>query len=788
MKELINKLDLNKIFDRVASYANTELGKIIISQDNPASERTEAEYKINLTFELKSFIEQFEEIDYLYLKDVRDIVHKSRIENYVLTPKEIILIGNLLYNSRIIKSKISKYKKEFPLLSSLVENITENLFLERKIKDIIDDYGEIKDSASNELKRIREEIKALQFNIQKINDRILKDLSKDGMVQDELITLRDGRMVIPVKSEFKRKVKGFIHAESASGQTTYIEPAETLELNNELLSLFFEEKREINRILGLLTKDISKFSEELLKNFDIITTFDCHYAKAKYAIEIRANRIIFSDDHSFDLIECRHPVLIQSIGFNNTVPFDLKVHDKINTIVISGPNAGGKTVLMKAIGTICILARIGYLIPAHPDSKIPFFKKIFIDIGDEQSIDNDISTFGSHILNLKYIYENCDEDSLILLDELGTGTDPVQGVALATSILQEFIRKNSFVIVTTHHSFLKYFASNHPQIMNASMEFNFETLEPTYRFVLGIPGSSYTFEIARRMKLSEKILEGAKKFLKQSDIEVENYIAQIQQKAQSYSKLLDELQKEKKDIQRLKTEYNEKLLKVKSEIKEIKKKALLEAESIIQTANKIVESAVREIKEKNADKEAIKFARKKISEEKRKLDKLLDVSKKETEALTGEIEIGNLVKIKGQDSIGKVLSLDRKKNIAIVQVEQFKVTISLDKLSRIEQFEHLDKNFESVSNFVQPVESKFVPFQLDIRGKRATEAEELILKYIDDAVLYGLYSISIIHGKGDGILKNVTQKVLQSHPFVKSFYYAPVDQGGEGVTIVELKD
>ncbi|MFN4111679.1 MAG: endonuclease MutS2, partial [Ignavibacteria bacterium] len=519
MEEIFDKLDLKKIINRTAGYAITDGGKNLILEEKPKIDISEVEKSLNLTFALKRFIEEVNEINYTDFPDVRNSILKSRIENFVLNNKDIIQIGKLLFNARTIKSTISQYKNRFSELWEFVSPLRENIFLERKINDVFDDYGEVKDRASEDLRRIREEIKSLQNQIQKVNERILKNLSKDGMVQDELITLRDGRMVIPVRSEFKRKVKGFIHAESATGQTTYIEPAETLELNNELLTLFFEEKREINRILGLLTKDISNFSDELLIDFEIISKFDAHYAKAKFAIEIRGNKINFSNDNSFELIDARHPILILTIGFQNVVPFNLKIDFSIKGIVISGPNAGGKTVLMKAIGIFNILSRMGYLISVHPDSRLPFFTKVFIDIGDDQSIDNDISTFGSHIRNLKYIYDNCDSQSLILLDELGTGTDPVQGAALATSIIEHIIRKNAFLIVTTHHSYLKFFAANHSELLNASMEFNSVTLEPTYKFIQGVPGSSYTFEIARRMKLDESIVEIAKKYLKRNDIQ-----------------------------------------------------------------------------------------------------------------------------------------------------------------------------------------------------------------------------------------------------------------------------
>ena len=787
MEAIFDKLDLKKIIERTKNYSITEAGKIRLMNEKPTEDKNEAIYLLSLTSELKNLIEENGDLNYIYIPDLKEIILKSRIENFILNPKDIIQIGKLLYNSRIVKNSISKFKNRFEALWSLVEKIAENIFLEKKINEIFDDYGEIKDSASEDLKKIREEIKELQFQIQRINEKILKSLSKEGMVQDELITLRDGRMVIPVRSEFKRKVRGFIHSESATGQTTYIEPAETLELNNELLSLFFEEKREIQRILGLVTKDISKFSEALLNNLEIISIFDAHYAKAKYAIEIRANKIQFSEDKSFDLIDCRHPLLIQTLGYNNTVPFNLKLDNSIKGLVISGPNAGGKTVLMKTIGTFAVLLRMGYLVSANMDSKFPFFKKVFIDIGDEQSIDNDISTFGSHIKNLRYIYENADDDSLILLDELGTGTDPVQGAALAGSFIDELIKKNSFLIITTHHSFLKFFAANHQQLINSSMEFSSETLEPTYKFIQGVPGSSYTFEIARRMKLNEDTITGAKKYLKRSDIEIENYISQLQQKFQYYSKLVSELKKEREEIHRLKNELQTKLSKIKNESKEIRKKALIEAEQIVKTANKIIENAIREIRESKADKQTIKTVKNRIEKEKTKLEQLITTIMDDKLFHDEEIKVGDFVKFKEQDTVGKVFAIDHKKNQAQVQVEHFKVTVSLDKISKFELKSDIQKETTSEKPQIQ-IESKTIPFRLDIRGKRASEAEELIYKYIDDAVMYGLFNIEILHGKGDGILKAITHKVLQSHPFVESFHFAPFEQGGEGVTIIKLKD
>lgn len=782
MTDIFKKLDIDKIIERVANYAITEAGKLKLKSEFPLTEKIEANNLLNYSFELKSYLEEIGDFNLIYFPELSEVINKSRIEGYTLKNIEILNIKKLLYNSRIIKENITKYKNLFPNIQQLIQNLNENKFLENKINNVLDDYGEIKDSASPELKKIRERIKNLQFQIQKVSEKILKNLSEKGFVQEELVTLRDGRMVIPVKTEFKRMVSGFIHAESASGQTTYIEPTETLELNNELLSLSFEEKREIERILNLLTKEIASFYSELLINQNIISIFDSAYAKAKYAIEIRGNKINFSNDSSFELIDTRHPFLVQTLGYSKTVPFNLKLDKSIKGIIISGPNAGGKTVFMKTLGVFSVLSRMGYLLPAHPDSKIPFFTKVFIDIGDEQSIDNDISTFGSHIQNLKTIYEQCNESSLVLLDEIGTGTDPTQGTALAISIIENLLKKNSFIIATTHNTALKVFAANNPKLINASMEFDLLSLEPTYRFLQGTPGSSYAFEIAKRLNLQNEIIEDAKRNLDQNQIQVESYISQLQDRVQHYSKLISELRKEREEITKLKNELNRKLSTIKNETKEIKRKALDEANQIIRTANALIEKAIKEIKESKADKQVIKSVKGKIASEKGKLNQLSQVVLS-TNSFEDTLKPGDFVKLKGQETIGEIITIDYKKNQATLQIERYKVNVAIDKLEKIDS-----KQQKKLEKKTSKILTQVIPMRLDIRGMRANDAEKEILQYLDNATMYGLFNVEILHGKGDGVLKNLTQKILQSHPFVESFQFAPVDQGGDGITIVKLKD
>ncbi|MBM4174650.1 MAG: endonuclease MutS2 [Ignavibacteria bacterium] len=781
MLKSIEKLDLPKIFSHVKKYASTEVGANLIENDFIANSLAEAELYQTLTDEAKRYFELSSDLEILFLPDLTEQIVKSRIEGFILNAKDFLKINDLLRNSRIIKNTFSENNLNLENLRQLSEELIVDKLLEKRINDVIDDYGEIKDNAGPELRRIRAEIKQQSDYLRKVADKLLKTFAEKGLVQEELMTIRDGRIVIPVKTEYKRQVKGFIHSESATGLTTYIEPEETLELNNELLSLHFEEKREISRILHLLTTEVSKIATQLVESLKLIAKFDSIFAKAKYSIEVRGTKVNFSNDHSFELLECRHPLLIQTIGYQKTVPFNLKLDETIKCMVISGPNAGGKTVLMKAIGVISHLARYGYHVPMQADSTIPFFKNIQIDIGDEQSIDNDISTFGSHLKSIKEIYNSSNDESLVLLDEIGTGTDPSEGVSLAAGILKLLIEKGSFIIVTTHHSYLKLFAANHSNAINASMEFNAKNLEPTYKFIQGIPGSSYAFEISERLNFPDEIIHTSKSFREKNAAEIEQYISSLHQKLQVYSKLLEEVKAEKIQLDKLINEFNQKLNEVKATKSEIKQKALEEALTIVKSANSLIEKTVKSIKESKADSNVIHQYREQIKTVKNDIEAQIVESSIPIEA--GSISVGDFVISKEKNIKGRVIEIDERKNFVQLLIGNLKVKTKLNTLVKI----NVEKELEITSK-VFNLRNEIIPMRLDIRGQRTVDAEREVLNFIDNASVSGLILLEILHGKGDGILKNFVKEWLTKHPFVESFNPAPIEQGGDGITIVKLKE
>jgi DNA mismatch repair protein MutS2 len=781
MQKSIEKLDLPKIFSHVQKYTYTEVGSKLILNDQLANSVSEAELLQTLTSEAKIFLESVSELDIVFIPDLTEQIYKSRIEGIILASKDLLKIADLLRNSRIIQNCFSYSNYNFENLRKLCEDLIVDKMLEKRIAGIIDDYGEIKDDASSQLKRIRSEIRRLNTHIQKVADRILKSLADKGMVQEELVTLRDGRIVLPIKSEYKRQIKGFIHSESATGLTTFIEPEETLELNNELLSLHFEEKRQINRILQLLTVEVSKVAPQLIKSVRIIAQVDSIFAKAKYSIEIRGSKVNFSKQKLFDIFDCRHPLLIHTLGYQKTIPFTLKLDEGVNCIVISGPNAGGKTVLMKSLGTVALLSKYGYHLPMHSDSSIPFFREVFIDIGDEQSIDNDLSTFGSHIKSIKEIYNSAGEESLVLLDEIGTGTDPSEGVSLAAGILKLLIEKKCFVIATTHHSYLKLFAANHENAMNASMEFDSESLQPTYRFVQGIPGSSYAFEISERLSLPMEIIETSKTFREKNAAEIEQYISSLHNKLQLYSKLLDEVRAEKVQLDKLIDRFNHKLSEINSHKREIKQKALEEALTIVKSANALVEKTVKSIKETKADSQVVKSFREQISSERAKIEEELDVFINPVE--NGKINVGDFVISNEKNIMGKVIEIDKKKNVAYLLSGNIKIKSELNILSKIQEKKEIEKTVR-----VFNLRNEKIPMRLDIRGQRTNEAEKRVNEFLDNAAVSGILILEVLHGKGDGILRNFVKQWLAKHPFVETFKPAPLEQGGDGVTIVKLKE
>jgi DNA mismatch repair protein MutS2 len=590
-------------------------------------------------------------------------------------------------------------------------------------------------------------------------------------------------MVIPVKVEHKNHVPGFIHSASASGATVFIEPTETLDLNNDIRSLQFQEQREVERILRELTGQIGDQREALLGNLDILAELDALQARAKYSIEILGVAPEITTNGAIRLQRARHPVLLIHHGVQGTVPLDLELGRTFTTLLISGPNAGGKSVAMKCLGVLVLMAQCGLHIPAGEDSSLRVFRKIFVDIGDEQSIESDLSTFSSHLTHLKEITAAADGDSLVLIDEIGTGTDPSEGGAIAAAVLEFLTARGALTIATTHHGALKVFAHETPGIENGAMEFDQSTLTPTYRFRPNIPGSSYALEMADRLGFRNTVMARAREFLGSQHMRLESLIQELEATAQEHRRELQIAREERTRATVMATEYEAKIASLSSELRTLKRKALDEAKAIVDRANAVIEKSVKEIREKGASKEITRAAREEVRATREFLQsEEIEEQQHEPADATSEIVAGSVVTLSGQNDPGEVVSVSPDGKSAIVLFGSVKMRVAASDLQPTKRRIPAARSF----GMVMPERTGPVQRELDLRGMTADEAFPLIDKFIDDAVLAGLTRIDVIHGKGTGALRKKVTDFLSRHPRVRSFRLGEWNEGGVGATVVEL--
>ncbi len=777
---VFEKLEFHKVLSSVANYALTENGKKYVLDLLPLFEIKDVITEGEAVNEAKEILIKNIPPQIDFIPDLFDSISQSRIEGAVLNSKKILEILKLAKLSRTLNQFLKNNSNTAPILSGYQNSLFGDKVFEHHIEKIIDESGEIKEKASQKIFDIRKQIREKQSSLIKSINSIMKSLDADGIVREDYLTLRDGRMVIPVKSEHKRHLRGFIHSESATGQTVYIEPEQTLELNNEIITLGFAEKREIERLLKELTKLIGKVSEKLKESLKTIAYIDSLFARAKYSIEIIGSFPSINNKNSFFVNDARHPVLLKKLGREAAVSLNFKLDDQ-KIVVITGPNAGGKTVVLKTIGLLSMLLQSGIHIPVHPDSNFHLFKNILIDIGDEQSLEDDLSTFSSHLNNLKNILLNADESSLVLLDEIGTGTDPTEGSALAAAVLLKLRDKNALVLASTHHGSLKIIANDEAGFINAAMEFDHEQLKPTYRFKLGVPGSSYAFDIARRIGIDDALIQTASTFMESDKYKLEIFLAELEEKSNKLEEKLKQLEIENTRLSGLSSMYKTNIERLEKEKKEILKKAKSDAENFLKDVNRKVESAIKEIRESGAQKEVIKEAKKTIAELKDETEELYspEVAK---EIDISDFSVGSFVSIKNTTTSGRIILIDKERSKALIESGAIKMQVDLSDLLP----GHSDKDQVSVThhhNISQPV----AQYRLDIRGRKPDEADFEILKFIDDSYMTGQQRVEILHGKGTGVLKKTVKDILDKHEKVKNYYFAPIEFGGEGITIVELK-
>ncbi len=754
-----------------------------------------------------------------YFFDVRYSLKRIRPEGTWMDEKELFDLKRSLQTIHDITRFFQPDEDgeiKYPALTALAGDILVFPQLVGRIDTILDKFGKVKDSASPELQTIRREMTITMSNISRNLQSILRAAQSEGVVDKDVTpTMRDGRLMIPVAPAFKRKIKGIVHDESASGKTVFIEPESVVEANNRIRELEGEEKREIIRILTDFTNFVRPLVPDILQSYEFLADIDFIRAKALFAIEIQGIRPVVEDKQQLDWARAIHPLLYLSLKkqHKEVVPLDIELTAEKRLLIISGPNAGGKSVCLKTVGLLQYMLQCGLLVPMHESSRTGLFEHLFIDIGDEQSIENDLSTYSSHLTHMKYFVRNCNERTILLIDEFGSGTEPQIGGAIAEALLNRFNQHKSFGVITTHYQNLKHFAEDTPGIVNGAMLYDRHLMQPLFKLAIGNPGSSFAIEIARKIGLPEDVIAEATEKVGMDYINMDKYLQDIVRDKRYWESKRQNIRQREKKLEDIIARYEKDLAEVNSQRKEIVREAKAEAARILSEANAKIENTIREIKEAQAEKERTKQARQELQSFKdsvsyaqeeddklaRKMAKLKERAerKKQKQKASAQpefnrdvIEVGDSVRLKGQTSVGTVLELQEKQ--ATVAFGMIKSTVKLDRLEKVSK-NQIKKEIQK-STFVseqtsEQMHEKRLHFkqEIDVRGMRGDEALQTVTYFIDDAIQVGAQQVRILHGTGTGILRQLIREYLRTVPGVKNFHDEHVQFGGAGITVVELE-
>ncbi len=771
------KLEFPKLISFLKTLCQTELGEKYLDDIPLIFDKGSLEKEYVLVDQAHSLSVRNIFPDLTGVKDVRASLARASKEGSFLPGKELRDISKLLHVVESARKSLLKQKNELREISEIGFQLYPDSILEFNINRAIDEEGNVRDDASKELRRIRTSLNRTRGSLRKKIISIARSFSEMEYSEEDIFTQRDGRLVLPVKAEFKRQIPGLIHGSSATGQTVFIEPSFAVDLNNEVISLQFEEQREIEKILRELTERIREVVPQLVQDVEVIAYLDSFYARAVYAMRLGAVVPAVGVVKVPRLVKARHPLLVIKMGRDKVTPIDMFLDDTTHVVVISGPNSGGKTVTLKTVGlfVLCNLAAIP--LTADPGTELPIYENIFTDIGDEQSIENDLSTFTSRIKHFVEVLLKANDKSMVLVDEFGEETEPAEGAALASAMLEDLRDIGSTSFVTTHNSGLKVFAADAPGMLNAAMEFDQKTLTPTYKLVLGRPGSSYAFEIAQRTGLKQKIVERARKYVGEGRDKLENLLLRVEQLENELRDRVIEIKKEQELAETMRQDYEKKIHSAKKEASEIRNKAVDESEKMVVELNRKIENIIREIRESNAEKETIKRAHVQIDEMKQQVVKLKAT---EQAARTKGFQIGDPVLIKGTLLAGEVVEKSNEKGELLVEVNGLKMRVHESEL------QETTRSKMAKSEVTVEVQSG-IPTKVDIRGMRPYEIQTSVEKFLDDAYLGGLKQVEIVHGTGTGSLRRAVEQLLKVHPFVVSFRTGELGEGGQGVTVVSLK-
>jgi DNA mismatch repair protein MutS2 len=796
-KNIEAKLGFDKIKELLEEECVSALGRSYVEKIRFSNRYDLIRKMMAQTAEFRVILEtesSFPNQNYL---DVTEYLKRAAIPGAILYEEEFFDIRLSLTTIQQI-SHFFAHRQTFPELNALrVAAMPQQHAkgwedLLSAIHAVIDDRGKVKDSASKELYEIRRKLQVEQNNVKRALDRIYRTAKNSGWIGEDMsLTVRNGRLVLPILAEHKRKLSGFVHDETSTGNIAFVEPGEVLEANNEIRDLEIKERREVLRILEQLTTRMRPELPDLEKSYSFLGLMDFIRAKARLAIRTQSTFPLLVDDTLVDWQFARHPILFlahQKQG-KTVVPLKVNLNTENRILVVSGPNAGGKSVMLKTVGLLQYMAQCGLLVPLSPDSQVGLFRNLFIDIGDEQSIENDLSTYSSHLTNMREFIKHGDQETLFLIDEFGTGTEPSLGGALAEAILENFSEKKAFGIVNTHYTNLKVFADKNEGLFNGAMRFDVEELTPMFELEMGKPGNSFAFEVAQKMGLPGYVIKNAKRKLGKNQINFEKLLKELDIEKKAFAEQNAALQKQIDELKQRTEQYASLKSFLESDKTRILNQAKEEAKRLVKDANKTIENTIRQIKESNAEKEVSRLAREQVKTFETQALKTEPIAPKVTlQKAEGPIEKGDYVRIKGQETLGQVVSINGKD--AEIRLGELKSNVKLNRLEKVSKKEFKTSQKEGVKSMkgvdLNEKMSDF-SFNLDVRGKRGEEALLEVDNLVDDAILLGYPQLRIVHGKGDGILRNLIRNHIKQYKQVGKMTDEHPDRGGAGVTLVEMK-
>lgn len=779
-------MGFNEVRQLVHQHCLSSMGQALVAKMQVMTKFDQINKFLRQTSEFKSIIEHQEPLQISTFFDIKVLADKIKVEGTYLIEEELFQIYSSLQTVFSVIRFFDERKEVYPNLEALFEHLPIEKDILKKIDAVLDAKGKMKPNASPQLQEITAAIAKGEQEVRKKMDAIYKSAVANNWVADGSLTIRDGRMCIPILAENKRKLKGFIHDESASGQTVYLEPEEVFTLNNKLRDLEFDRRREIIKILIALTTALRPYTPLLLSYHGFLTKLDFVRAKALFAIDVQANMPILLKEPKVKLRNARHPLLHLSFASEQktVVPLNIHIDDKMRIVLVSGPNAGGKSVCMKTVGLLQMMLQTGLLVPVDEGSEMGIFDQLFADIGDDQSIESDLSTYSAHLTKMRYFVAHATPKTLVLIDEFGTGTDPQFGGPMAEAVLEVLNKKKVRGVITTHYSNLKLFAGETEGLENASMLFDNSKMKPLYVLDIGKPGSSYAFEIAQNIGLQAEVLQLAKQKTGTNQNSIDSLLVDLEKEKRQIHETKISLANQQHKAKNLVAE-NEKLKQFLEENKKVLiKEAKLEAQNIVREANKLVENTIAQIKKSQAEKEVTKELRQNLQKSIAK-NEVREERKPVVKIDNSEIEVGDWVQLVNTETSGQVLEINKGNLVlALGDLRSVVKRNRVQKISNRQAKKVVQSN--SFSGRIAEAVTNFRP-ELDLRGMRGEQAQQEVENYIDRAIMLGFPSVKLIHGKGDGILRKLVRDYLKKYKEVTKIEDEHADRGGDGISYVYFK-